>query len=408
MSRILFVFFIAFSLSASAQYDSTKILQPINGYGFIWKNGQFQGSVRMPYGLPALAVKDSGCISFYNAKMWQFDGYTWTVLSSGGSGGGSGLDSAAFHHLQQAADLSYATWNRPDGTKDTLIIVADGLVPGGTSTLQQAFDESIVSNDYPLINAHGNNFNIDSIGTLTMAARSSTSSTSINLNPDTIRISQMLAGGGQQNLQFSFRAVSDGETKFIPLSVNGIYADASGNIDVAAISTPGLQAVTDIGSVTNHGINIQTSDFNGLSVTASSIGIYAIGGTYPLFAVNNSPDSNDIVTGFAMQRAGIGSVGYGIQMIVDLNNASGASSQVSGFATSWKDLTPGNELPQWDLVLSNPNAGHNLRSAISVDGLGAFVLPNGLPNYADNSAAITGGLITGQFYRNGDIIQIVH
>lgn len=31
-----------------------------------------------------------------------------------------------------------------------------------------------------------------------------------------------------------------------------------------------------------------------------------------------------------------------------------------------------------------------------------------LPEFADNTAAIAGGLATGQFYRNGDIVQVVH
>jgi hypothetical protein len=32
----------------------------------------------------------------------------------------------------------------------------------------------------------------------------------------------------------------------------------------------------------------------------------------------------------------------------------------------------------------------------------------GLPAYADNASAITGGLTVGAFYRNGDIVQVVH
>jgi hypothetical protein len=31
-----------------------------------------------------------------------------------------------------------------------------------------------------------------------------------------------------------------------------------------------------------------------------------------------------------------------------------------------------------------------------------------LPNYADNAEAIAAGLKTGQLYRNGDIVQVVH
>jgi hypothetical protein len=31
-----------------------------------------------------------------------------------------------------------------------------------------------------------------------------------------------------------------------------------------------------------------------------------------------------------------------------------------------------------------------------------------LPEYADNTAALAGGLIVGQFYRTGDILKVVH
>ncbi len=32
----------------------------------------------------------------------------------------------------------------------------------------------------------------------------------------------------------------------------------------------------------------------------------------------------------------------------------------------------------------------------------------GLPVYANNAAAISGGLKIGQLYRNGDVVQVVH
>ena len=31
-----------------------------------------------------------------------------------------------------------------------------------------------------------------------------------------------------------------------------------------------------------------------------------------------------------------------------------------------------------------------------------------VPEYADNAAAVTGGLVTGQIYRTGDALKIVH
>ena len=37
----------------------------------------------------------------------------------------------------------------------------------------------------------------------------------------------------------------------------------------------------------------------------------------------------------------------------------------------------------------------------------AIVIAN-TPQYADNAAALTGGLVAGQIYRTGDVLKIVH
>lgn len=37
----------------------------------------------------------------------------------------------------------------------------------------------------------------------------------------------------------------------------------------------------------------------------------------------------------------------------------------------------------------------------------AIVIAN-TPQYADNAAALTGGLVVGQIYRTGDVLKIVH
>lgn len=37
-----------------------------------------------------------------------------------------------------------------------------------------------------------------------------------------------------------------------------------------------------------------------------------------------------------------------------------------------------------------------------------FSLLNGVPSYVNNAAALAGGLVAGDFYRNGDVLQIVH
>ena len=50
--------------------------------------------------------------------------------------------------------------------------------------------------------------------------------------------------------------------------------------------------------------------------------------------------------------------------------------------------TTGTGAPDWRIVLSVPNSG--------------------APEFADNAAALAGGLLVGQVYRTGDTLKIVH
>ena len=75
---------ICLSFSASAQYDSTKILQDQNAYGFRWKNGKFRYQLTIPQtDTITMAVADSGSVAYYNGAFYGWNGYTWGPL--GGS-----------------------------------------------------------------------------------------------------------------------------------------------------------------------------------------------------------------------------------------------------------------------------------------------------------------------------------
>lgn len=74
------------SVTASAQYDSTKVLQDQNAYGFNWKNGAFRYSFRIPTGdTLTMAVADSGSIRFYDGAGYLWNGYSWQSLGGSGS-----------------------------------------------------------------------------------------------------------------------------------------------------------------------------------------------------------------------------------------------------------------------------------------------------------------------------------
>lgn len=72
-----------FSFCSHAQYDSTKLRQIVNAYGFDWKNGKFRGSFIAPTDTPKLAVKDSAAIAYSHGKFWGNNGYGWSPLGNG-------------------------------------------------------------------------------------------------------------------------------------------------------------------------------------------------------------------------------------------------------------------------------------------------------------------------------------
>lgn len=62
--------------------------------------------------------------------------------------------------------------------------------------------------------------------------------------------------------------------------------------------------------------------------------------------------------------------------------------RTAGATNIYYAQTVGNGALDWRILLSTPYTG--------------------APEYADNAAAITGGLAVGQVYRTGDILKIVH
>ncbi len=62
-------------------YDSTALFQDVNSY-LSWKSGIIKGVMILKGGLPQVARKDSGAISYKNGNIFVWDGTTWK-LSSG-------------------------------------------------------------------------------------------------------------------------------------------------------------------------------------------------------------------------------------------------------------------------------------------------------------------------------------
>lgn len=167
-------------LSATAQYDSTKVIQQINAAGYDYKNIIVRdgGMTRIPRDTIRMALRDSGAIAYkggrlftWNGRYWNtssirtiaLPGYLFNITVSGQDSVTLAVDSTA---LRNYIDSLFATGVSAGDliSRDSIIYLIDSTVSaGGGGTLQQAFDAAPTA--IPQINAHGQQFRIDSTST---------------------------------------------------------------------------------------------------------------------------------------------------------------------------------------------------------------------------------------------------
>ncbi|WP_430897617.1 MULTISPECIES: hypothetical protein [unclassified Paraflavitalea] len=126
MKKLIFLIPIcALSFQLKAQvYDSTKVLQDNNAYGYSYKNMQVRGMFKL-FGLDTtkLAVKDSNAISVYRGNIYVWTGYYWKLSSGAGSGGGSFTPG---YGLQGTSTVSIDTFNFRK--VDTIFVINDSTI----------------------------------------------------------------------------------------------------------------------------------------------------------------------------------------------------------------------------------------------------------------------------------------
>lgn len=120
--------------------------------------------------------------------------------------------------------------------------------------------------------------------------------------------------------------------------------------------------------------------------------------------VNSS--TNTVLQNLYLERTTTGTAGNGIGQLIGFTTSTSNNLRVSNeLISKWTDATDATRTSEFSITGVNSATTTTL---LKISGAGVFTLVQGLTNYTDNAAAITGGLTVGQLYRNGDIVQIVH
>jgi len=141
---------------------------------------------------------------------------------------------------------------------------------------------------------------------------------------------------------------------------------------------------------------------SGQGINVTSQGGYAIVGVS-----TDATNLNTVINVIRVQRsagvsAGANGIGAGIEFYV---RTSSTSTMTNEIISKWTDATTAtrtSELSFTGYLNGTPS------TKFKIKGSGVINIATDPGNHVDNAAAVTAGLSTGDIYRNGDILMIVH
>jgi hypothetical protein len=183
----------------------------------------------------------------------------------------------------------------------------------------------------------------------------------------------------------------------------GIGTLTPSNAKLVVVGNSGDPYAAEIVHTSGIGLNVTTTSNFAVSAQSSD------GADGALNAVALSTLSGSTVKPIlklsSVYSAGSGSNGIGGSVEYWNEASDGSQYLATQLISKWTDATVGTRTSQY--TITGVNSGVTADKFI-VKGSGVINIPTALGNYADNAAAITGGLSVGDIYRNGDILQIVH
>lgn len=144
------IFLVSFILCGMQSFSQIYVPKNPTVYGNREKRFKADSSIGFPSKDTLLSTSDISPQIFYRPIDSTF--YGWS-LDKGffkiGSGNGTGTDNGSYHSMSTSLDSMYGILNRPNGTKDSFMIVADGMT-GGSSTYTASNGLTMVGNDIQL------------------------------------------------------------------------------------------------------------------------------------------------------------------------------------------------------------------------------------------------------------------
>jgi hypothetical protein len=174
------------------------------------------------------------------------------------------------------------------------------------------------------------------------------------------------------------------------------------------IATTGSGIPLNVTAAGGQAMYVESSGSGSMALIASGLGAgsggiqgNSDGNSYGgIFRTYNSASNNSVTNAvklMALNGAGPSDAGFGTGMDFELMTTDFGTTRISNQVISkWLDAVDSTRISE--LSIKGVDAGVEY-TIIKMKGTGIFELTRGLPAYADNAAAVSGGLTSGQLYR---------
>lgn len=255
---------------------------------------------------------------------------------------------------------------------------------------------------------------VDLGGTMTTPATITQGSNAIVFNSSQVLAYQMSLTGGvftkginisEGGIGINVASTSSGDAGvFTASSGNGITATTTiGNGVVGNVTSSGYAIVGNNTSASSGGAGFFSSNVN--APVVNIVGTSGSGGALILSLSNNFSSGVTPAISTVFGVTGTAAIGEGTGESWALQDNTAANRSALNTFVVATNVSSGSFTTDYQIWLSNAGT---IADQFIFKGNGVLQLTTSPSNFANNAAAIAGGLTAGMIYRNGDVLMIVH